>query len=102
MQLQGEVDNLEKKNSVSTSEIGRVYERLQHVCLLESEARKQLDAANGNNIEIESQLQREQEQRRLLEAQIEAKEKELQKATNAAELLQVVFASDRRISMLLF
>lgn len=89
MGLQANVDILEKKQSVATAEITRLYERLQQASIAEHESHQRLESINNKNEALQIHLRRENKKRKELETEIKAKDLELQNTTQAIELLRV-------------
>ena len=89
MKLQAEVDELERKHSISAAEIARLYERLQHASLTEHETKKQLEMTSAKNEQLQRHLRHERDHTKHLELQLTAKDAEIDKTTNAIEQLRV-------------
>ena len=89
MKLQAEVDELERKQSISTAEVTRLYERLQHASLTEHEFKKQLETTQTKNESLQRHLRQERDHTKHLEMQLAAKDSEIDKTTSAMEQLKV-------------
>lgn len=88
LKLQTELDELERKHGVSTSEIERLYERLQQATLQDQELKNRVGELERSEEILRRDLQREMDHKQQTKTQLNVKTLELEKAQRTTDALR--------------